>query len=236
MHTSGFSGQYCPVRTQFVHPISLNQASFVLNSHGSFEPEVDNVKDLQPLILSTHDMSDLNSAEVGTPKVTNVPTKEALYQLSTIIQNTDSEFQNYNSSELRNFVDHYMLTASGLYISKMINGFNWEFEIIFEKSPATQRLRRQLRCKHKNCNKVFKKAWNLFDHMRIHTGTKPFLCNVCGKSFAQNGNLTKHLKLHEKKDRKVHDCQFCGKTYTEKFNLRVHLKQKHSNLTHCHFE
>jgi hypothetical protein len=23
---------------------------------------------------------------------------------------------------------------------------------------------------HNDCNKIFKKAWNLFDHMRIHTG------------------------------------------------------------------
>lgn len=184
---------------------------------------------------------DSDSAFGGDSKV---PTKESLYKLSMMIQNTNPDFENFLSTELALCVDACYKTMDGLYVSKNICGFDWSFEIFFEKARETNRNRRQLRCKHNECNKVFKKAWNLFDHMRIHTGEKPFICQQCGRSFAQNGNLTKHMKLHLKKDRKVHDCRVCGKKYTEKFNLRVHMKkhklvsaEKPATLfTHCYLD
>ena len=98
---------------------------------------------------------------------------------------------------------------------------NDSFEIYFQKWNETNRKRRMLRCNYEGCSKSFKKAWNLFDHMRIHTGDKPFLCRVWGRGFAQNGNLTKHIKLHTSENRKVHSWEICGRKYTERFNLRV---------------
>ena len=139
--------------------------------------------------------SDVESVDYINPG-SKVPTKEKLYQLSTMIQNTNPEFQNFLSSDLHSYFDKCQLSKEGLYVSKIIWDFDWWFEIFFEKNRGTNRNRRQLRCKHNNCNKIFKKAWNLFDHMRIHTGEKPFVWDQCGRSFAQNGNLTKHLKLH----------------------------------------
>ena len=89
-------------------------------------------------------------------------------------------------------------------------------------------------CKFEDCNKEFKKVWNMVDHMRMHEGIKPFTCQICKTSFTQKGNLKKHIFIqHSNKslrDRKKFKCNLCGKGYTEKYNLMVSSITDFANL------
>ena len=47
------------------------------------------------------------------------------------------------------------------------------------------------------CDKTFSKNFDLAQHVRSHTGEKPFQCIVCGRAFAQKSNVKKHMQTHK---------------------------------------
>lgn len=101
------------------------------------------------------------------------------------------------------------------------------------KSSDTKRRRVSYFCGYKNCNKEFRKRWNLVDHIKTHIQLFPYKWELWSSWFVQKGNLLRHQRTHmlpNVEDRKIFDCPYCKKSYTENYNLINHLKKSHKNV------
>jgi len=92
-------------------------------------------------------------------------------------------------------------------------------------------------CTFQDCN--FKARFNkdLVRHSRIHTGDKPWSCNICSKSFARKDKLNRHTKIHTGEKR--FNCDLCEyKTYEKSHfikHIRVHTDERPFSCKDCQY-
>jgi hypothetical protein len=72
------------------------------------------------------------------------------------------------------------------------------------------------------CQKILKYRSKYLEHLRTHTGERPFGCTYCGASFTQRGALKQHERIHT--GDRPHYCLQCQKSFRTASALNVHLK------------
>jgi len=73
------------------------------------------------------------------------------------------------------------------------------------------------------CGHLVSDKYELENHMRNHTGEKPFKCNLCDAAYSRQLSLTYHLTTHAKTKR--YSCQYCGRKYSCRQGFQSHLRK-----------
>ncbi|KAK3908751.1 Zinc finger protein 425 [Frankliniella fusca] len=99
----------------------------------------------------------------------------------------------------------------------------------FKTSKAFRNHKRYHVCKFacNTCDKRYATSDKLKDHLRSHSGEKPFKCSLCDKSFSTSARLKSHENYHFK----TFKCEYCGLLLLGSItNLRRHINEVHTRL------
>ena len=85
-----------------------------------------------------------------------------------------------------------------------------------------------INCPHENCASVFKDKSTLNKHVKsIHLQQKPFSCVKCGKAFKRRDHLKHHFAVHT--GERKYACDVCDMSFSFQSTLQKH-KRVHSVL------
>lgn len=73
------------------------------------------------------------------------------------------------------------------------------------------------------CERKFSKKCNLQRHLRRHTGERNYICTLCDKKFIDSAELQRHMRSHT--GERAFECPYCEKKFAQKNTLTCHLRR-----------
>lgn len=157
---------------------------------------------------------------------------------------TDPEASHMCSQCNQTFSSEDALTSHPCNI-KQIEEKKYPCNLCAEKFPSNWELRKHMNSHFPGmldskssfchlCQKDYTKT-GFMNHLRKHTGERPFVCELCHKAFSQSSSLSIHMKFHL--NVRKHCCTVCEKKFVTKSELSrhmtVHTKQKSYYCSVC---
>lgn len=72
-----------------------------------------------------------------------------------------------------------------------------------------------------HCKKRFNSRAKVEDHLNIHSGVRPYKCEICSADFSSKYIYSAHLKIHADRPRQF-QCNECNKTFLTSLHLQRH--------------
>jgi len=140
---------------------------------------------------------------IGEHLMSDLHTNESAARLTSTTKQDLHHFQPDNQRDQRDKQLHMVATGQQRVLKKKIRPKNFHCPV---------------------CPMAFSNNGQLKNHVRIHTGERPFKCNYdhCGKTFTRNEELTRHKLIHS--GHRPHECASCGKQFGRKDHLKKHVK------------
>uniref|UniRef100_A0A0P4WBR4 C2H2-type domain-containing protein n=1 Tax=Scylla olivacea TaxID=85551 RepID=A0A0P4WBR4_SCYOL len=86
-------------------------------------------------------------------------------------------------------------------------------------------------CTYEGCDRFFSRPFRLSQHMRTHTGERPYVCpdKNCSRSYTRQQHLKRHLETvhRDKNTEEKLKCAMCDKTFSNIYCLRKHVHRFH---------